>query len=738
MPSLPTILHDLRTRLFREPFRIVSPGYVEAIEVATRAGDAVVLCRAMCDYAFAIIHMSDARRAIDLLRDAHALAVRLHDEALMAECELWQAAVAHWTNDAGDVVARIDVVVERCALAGRRDLLSVAACLKALQIERRTSSLDSIRAFDHALQLLSSTDDPWTISFVHRYAGLAWKNAGNNTHALEHLEFARDVAERHGLLAILARTLGSLGTIHLSTRHTKLALDELLPAIKLYEDLEISDWYVAECLLGMGTVLTHAADYVPALSYLQRAFDVWQLTGDHAGQGRAMNVMGAVHDYLHEDDAALSCYERSYELFRSSPWRDPNETFPLSNRAQIHIRRGEYPQARTLLETALDHATTTKSPRGTSLALTALGGLFANPNTPFFDDKHAEELLLQTLDVDKAGGFENEEALKHLSELYEARGDATKALEYHKRYTELVLRMKDDSAQRRVSEIETQRAIEAAKRQTEIEHLRNVELKNALDELRSAQTQLIHAEKMASLGQLTAGIAHEINNPINFIASSIGPLRRDLRDYDGMKGQGSEASELRDEIITLLNGIETGAHRTAEIVKSLRSFTRLDEGDVKKVDLHEGLESTLTLLGTRLRDGVAVVRHYASLPPVECNAGQVNQVFMNVIANALDALEGRADKRIEITTSLPDPNHVAIRIADNGPGVPDDVLDHLFEPFFTTKDVGKGTGLGLSISYGIIDQHQGSISVEVDHGTAFIITLPLVHSQRGSSQTETA
>jgi len=698
----------------------------------------MVLCRAMCDYAFAVIHMSDARRAIDILSDAHALATKLNDEALLAECSLWQAAVAHWTNDPGDVVARIDMVVERCAHAGRRDLLPIAACLKALQIERRTSSMDAIPAFDHALHLLSSTDDPWAISFVHRYAGLAWKNAGSNAHALEHLEFARDVAERHGLLAVLARTLGSLGTIHLSTRHTKLALDEFLPAIKLYEDLEISDWYVAECLLGMGTVLTHAADYIPALSYLQRAFEVWQLTGDHAGQGRALNVMGAVHDYLHEDEAAMSCYDRSYELFRSSPWRDPNETFPLSNKAQIHVRRGEFQEARTLLETALELATASKSPRGTSQALTALGGLFANTATAFYDDVHAEELLLRTIKVDTAGGYENEEALKYLSELYEARGNTALALEYHKKYAELVLRKKDDSAQRRVSEIETQRAIEAAKRQTEIEHLRNVELKNALDELRSAQTQLIHSEKMASLGQLTAGIAHEINNPINFIASSIGPLRRDLRDYDGMQGQGSEADELRDEIVMLLNGIETGAHRTAEIVRSLRSFTRLDEGDVKSVDLHEGIESTLTLLGTRLRDGVAIVRNFASIPNVECKAGQINQVFMNVIANALDALEGQTDKRIAITTSQPDAKHVAIRIEDNGPGIPEEILEHLFEPFFTTKDVGKGTGLGLSISYGIIEQHRGTITVEVDQGTAFTITLPLVHSQRGTTQTESA
>lgn len=738
MPSLPSSLHDLRHRLFREPFRVVSVGYAEVIDAATKSGEPLMLARALCDAGFAFIHMSDARRSIEPLEEAHAIAVRLGDPALIAESELWQTAAAHWMNDAGDVVARLDHVAELLATADRKDLLPVAACLKALQIERRTSSLDAIPAFEQALRLLSMTNDPWTTSFVHRYVGLAWKNAGNTTHALEHLEFARNIADRHGLLAILARTLGSLGSIHVSTRHTKLALDELLPAIKLYEELEISDWYVAECLLGMGTVLMLAADYVPALSYLQRAFEVWQRSGDHAGQGRVLNMIGAVHEYLDEDDAALSAYERSYALFRSSPWRDASETFPLSNKAQIHIRREEYDVAREMLEQALQLATESKSLRGTSLALTALGGLYSNKATSFFNDAKAEELLLRAVEVDRAGGFENEEALLHLSHVYELREDLARALEYHKRYTELVLRMKDDSAQRRISEIETQRTIESARRETEIEHLRNVELKNALDELRAAQTQLIHAEKMASLGQLTAGIAHEINNPINFIASSIGPLRRDLREYDGMKGQGSEAEELRDEIVTLLSGIETGAHRTAEIVRSLRSFTRLDEGDIKLVDLHEGLESTLTLLGTRLRDGVAIIKSFGDIPLVECKPGQINQVFMNIISNALDALEGRPDARIEIATTRADADHVAVRITDNGPGIPDDVRERLFEPFFTTKDVGKGTGLGLSISFGIVEQHHGTITVASDGGTSFIITLPLVHSQGRSSQPGTA
>jgi C4-dicarboxylate-specific signal transduction histidine kinase len=272
--------------------------------------------------------------------------------------------------------------------------------------------------------------------------------------------------------------------------------------------------------------------------------------------------------------------------------------------------------------------------------------------------------------------------------------------------------------QRRLAQLEARRKIEEADAKAQIEHLRNVELK-------AAQTKLVEAEKMASLGQLTAGIAHEINNPVTFIVSSIAPLRRDLTDYEQLGGKGPEADELRQEIGALLDGIENGAKRTAEIVRSLRTFSRMDEGEMKPADLVAGIESTLTILGSRIKGVVEIERHYAPIPMVECRPGQLNQVFMNILSNALDALAGIPSPRIRIAVEQPTDTQVQITIADNGTGIPASIMNRLFEPFFTTKDVGSGTGLGLSISYGIIEQHCGHIDVTNSDGAVFTITLPI-------------
>lgn len=281
---------------------------------------------------------------------------------------------------------------------------------------------------------------------------------------------------------------------------------------------------------------------------------------------------------------------------------------------------------------------------------------------------------------------------------------------------------------------------------------RTRELELTLKNLKDTQTQLVNQEKMASLGQLTAGIAHEINNPINFVSSNISPLRRDIKDIlelmDLYREKGklefsdkskSEVSDLEDdleldylldEVNQLLSGMEDGAKRTVEIVRGLKLFSRIDEQDVKEVDIHDGLDSTLVLLNSSMGGRVNVKKDYASLPMVECLAGKINQVFMNIISNAVHAMldhpvEGRTPELV-LTTSQ-EGNNVFIRISDNGPGMPPHVRDKIFEPFFTTKPVGKGTGLGLSIVYTIVENHKGTVRVEseMNIGTDFIITLPI-------------
>jgi signal transduction histidine kinase len=285
--------------------------------------------------------------------------------------------------------------------------------------------------------------------------------------------------------------------------------------------------------------------------------------------------------------------------------------------------------------------------------------------------------------------------------------------------------------------------------------IRTEELENALRNLQNTQSQLVNQEKMASLGQLTAGIAHEINNPINFVSSNIAPLKRDIKDImevinfyreTGEKEFSSssikEAKKLEqdleldyvlDEVDQLLKGMEDGAKRTVEIVKGLRLFSRVDEQDVKKVDLHDGINSTIILLNSSIPGKIRIIREFGELPLVECLAGKINQVFMNIINNAVHALSDHLDTikdpKIEIRTKA-FLDHIVVEIEDNGPGMSPQVKQKIFEPFFTTKAVGRGTGLGLSIVYSIIENHKGTLEVisEEGQGTIFKISLPLYQS----------
>lgn len=275
---------------------------------------------------------------------------------------------------------------------------------------------------------------------------------------------------------------------------------------------------------------------------------------------------------------------------------------------------------------------------------------------------------------------------------------------------------------------------------------KNMQLKNTLETLKQAETQLIQAEKMSSLGVLTAGIAHEINNPVNFISANIGPLKNDIEDimtllhkYEAITSETSLKEKLADiskyiqdidfsftlkETNKLLDGIEEGARRTANIVKDLRTFSRLDEGERKKVNIHENIDSTLTLLNNQFRDRITIHKNYGNIPEVECFPGKINQVFMNILTNAAHAIPEQGD--ITITTSMKD-DHICISIRDTGSGMSKKTVDRIFEPFFTTKAVGKGTGLGMSISYSIIQEHHGNIIIHsaLGKGSEFIIELPI-------------
>lgn len=565
-----------------------------------------------------------------------------------------------------------------------------------------------------------------------------------------------------------------------------------LKGLQLREDFQGAPIKIAYSNASVGGVYFVLKDYDTALRYFDKAFAIRQAEGDTLGIGLSLKGIGRLHRLQKRYDEGLDCLLRALEIFQAVEGMGHIiDTYEELGYLYRSIDLPEQAKAAFLkgLEVGKQFSSIGKMAR----LYLELGLLYKKENQLQLATENLQASLANSLQSQSLANTIR--AYEELSLIAEERGDYEQAHQLYKAYTNAKDSLYSKDYNQQLAEIKT--AYETEQKEQEIENLkqekawrlrerrvfiagviilfllavalvgafrqRNLaygrtlaekektqsllqEKEQLLRDLKSAQGHLVQSEKMASLGQLTAGIAHEINNPINFMASNVHALKLDFDDLKKLlakvKALSNHPAEpeliddivalnnqldinyLEEEISQLIEGIERGASRTQNIVVGLRTFSRRSGEEFAPADLHRGLDATLTILNNKVSPNAKIIRDYGRIPLVACQFDRINQVFMNILNNAIDAIGKTGTIKIKTWT---DQQYVFVSIADDGPGMSTETIERIFEPFFTTKEVGKGTGLGLSISYGIIQQHGGLITVESElgKGARFTIQIPL-------------
>lgn len=699
--------------------------------------------------------------------------------------------------------AKIDSL--QTALASAKDTTKVNLLL---EMSTQYISSDQTKAIDYATQakeLAEKSNFPKGTAYAYKNIGLAYYMQGKYTEVLSHWQRSLKIFVAMGDQLGMSNILNNIGAVYFNQGDDSHALEYYLNSLTAAE--KIGDKHrIASAMGNIGAVYYNQLKYDQALTYYLQSIDLSRETGNKTAMATAMVNAGEIFMAKGENDSALVYIEKSLQVLEVTGNKS-KIAYSLNNMGKAYARKGDLVKAlqyqQKALATSKDGSAqleVVQSSIGLGDTYSRLGKTASALKAYLQAGELAEEI---------GANYELKDAYQGLAASYAKISDYRKAYEYQlkvtafkdslfnteatKKMVNLQANYENEKKQAQIDLLTKDKALQDLEIQTQkmvrntllagflligilafvlfrnnqikvkanrLLTLRNEEinlqkeeiasqrdnLEQTYNHLKSTQGQLVQSEKMASLGQLTAGVAHEINNPINFVSAGIDSLKDNFTDItdvaeayfalnpeeDNKRNlqklhklrKDSEVEELIEESRQLFKSIKNGATRTTEIVKSLKNFTRLDENIMKKADLQEGLDSTLVILGSQMKDRIEVVRQYGNVEPIACYPGQLNQVFMNILSNAIQAIKGDGTIRIQ---TYKNNEYAIIKIKDSGTGMSEEVKKHIFEPFFTTKEVGEGTGLGLSISYGIIEKHHGKIEVESTpgSGTEFIIKLPL-------------
>ncbi len=531
----------------------------------------------------------------------------------------------------------------------------------------------------------------------------AYLSLGDFEPALEHALQALATAEQIGNQRQIAWCHYALATGYLEFGDLPRAREYFQASLDIFRQLKL-DVGIGRGLSGIGSVLTRQSKLEEAERHLTEALDLFEQAENKIGMARARNDLGNVFDLRGEYDKALDYYRQALVL-----------------RQELGMKQAQ------------------------ATSLIAIGRVLGRMGDSDDALEHLHRAL--TLAMEIRSKVRQYQANLALSEVYEGLGEHDNALAHYKMFHELREQVTGDEATVRIKNIEIASEVERSERDAEIERLRNVdlrdknsELEQLLVELQTTQAQLVQSEKMAALGNLVAGIAHELNTPVGALHSAVDIAGRCIDIIIEEMSKAESIDDLKTSLrlqrsvkaLSENNAVAVSVgERMTRIVNSLKSFVQLDAARWREFDLHEGLDATLTLLESQIRQRITIEKRYGDLPLVGCYPTEINQMFMHLLSNAAQAIH--EDGRITITTSANN-SHVTIAIDDTGVGISEQQLASLFDPNFSRKGSRVKAGLGLFTSYNIVKKHRGDIAVRSTQGegSSFTVTLPITAPGRGA------
>ena len=595
---------------------------------------------------------------------------------------------------------------------------------------------DSVKVANEALELARRIDDQIGEATALGNLGFSYYLLSNHDAAMPKLLEAIAMFEKLDELAPQARALAGLAAVYHSLGDFEQALSVSHRALGLQRqigDRNSEGW----TLNGIGGAYNDMGDYDRALHFQKQSLNIFEEIDRPVGKARALNGIGTVYQSMEQYPEATDYHLRSLELFRQAQ-NKLGEARALNDLGVIHQRLGEYERAKECHLSALKIRDEVGNRQAKSTSLIALGNLYIETKDPDLALEVLHRALTIAMEIRAKPRIY--QANLAMSQAYEAKEAFDDALHHYRIYQQVKEEVMGDQATSRIRNLQITFEVEQSQKEAEISRLKNVELKEKNDqlealliELKQTQIQLIQTEKMAALGSLVAGVVHELNNPLGAINSAADVSSRCVDKLIEILEGAQTIDDLRDnkELVRCLDILQRdhsvtmeASQRISRIVNSLKSFVRLDKAEFQEADVHEGLDSTVTLLEAEFKDRVEIRKEYGDVPPLRSNPGELNQVFMHLLTNAARAIEDKGTVTIRTYTKN---GKVIIEFSDTGVGISPEHIARLFDPSFSRTGPRVKAGLGLFTSYNIMKKHNGDIKVEseVGKGTTFTLVLPV-------------